>query len=153
MTVYLGIGSNEGDRQALMEQAVALIADKIGRVVAVSSFIETEPWGFESENRFLNGVVGVETSLRPHVLLRKTQRIERRLGRRHKTGQHGYSDRPIDIDILLYGDRVIHSRRLTVPHPLMLQRDFVLTPLLEIAPDITLPPTHERIAVLTGREG
>lgn len=138
-TVYLGLGSNLGDRQALLEQAVALIDDKIGRVTACSSFIETEPWGFQSDHRFLNGVVCVETRLGPYALLRRTQRLERRLGRRHKTGRHGYSDRPIDIDILLYGSRVIHTHRLTVPHPLMLQRDFVMTPLREIAPHIVIP--------------
>lgn len=146
MTVYLGIGSNLGDRQALLEQAVAQIAEHIGKVTACSSFIETEPWGFVSEHRFLNGVVCVDTTLRPNALLRRTKRIERRMGRCHKTGRHGYSDRPIDIDILLYGDQIINTHHLTVPHPLMLQRDFVLKPLLEIAPDITLPPTGQHIA-------
>lgn len=153
MTVYLGLGSNLGDRQALLEQAVALIAEHIGKVVACSSFMETKPWGFESENLFLNGVVCVDTPLTPHALLLRTQRIERRMGRLHKTGRHGYSDRPIDIDILLYGEREIHTRRLTVPHPLMLRREFVVKPLLEIAPDITLPPTGKRIADLVAKKG
>ena len=151
-TVYLGIGSNQGDRQALLEQAVALIAQHVGSVRACSTFIETAPWGFISDHLFLNGVVCVDTTLSPHALLRTTQRIERLLGRQHKTGRQGYADRPIDIDILLYGDRIIHTRRLTVPHPHMLQRDFVLQPLLEIAPDITMPTTHQRIADAAAEE-
>jgi 2-amino-4-hydroxy-6-hydroxymethyldihydropteridine diphosphokinase len=152
MTAYLGIGSNLGNRKALLEQAVALIAEYIGKVIACSSFIETKPCGFDSEHLFLNGVICVDTPLTPHKLLHQTQRIERRMGRLHKTGSHGYSDRPIDIDILLYGNRVIHSPHLTVPHPLMLRRDFVLKPLLDIAPDITLPPTNERIADLVNKK-
>lgn len=166
--VYLGLGSNQGDRHALLEQAVALLVEKVGTVVARSSIIESEPWGFTSPNKFLNMVVSMETSLSPSRLLTVTQRIERQLGRTHKstplpTSQtplpanlpsnlpfnlpdnlpSSYSDRPIDIDILLYADRLIHTPRLTVPHPLMLRREFVWRPLLEIAPDILWPPTAQ----------
>ena len=161
--VYLGLGSNQGDRHALLEQAVALLVEKVGTVVARSSIIESEPWGFTSSNKFLNMVVSMETSLSPSRLLTVTQRIECQLGRTHKstplpTSQtplpsnlpsslfplpSSYSDRPIDIDILLYADRLIHTPRLTVPHPLMLRREFVWRPLLEIAPDILWPPTAQ----------
>ena len=141
-TVYLGLGSNEGNRAALLEQAIALIAEKAGTVVGRSSILETEPWGFASEHKFLNMVVAIDTTLTPTRLLDVTQRIERQLGRRKKTSSN-YQDRPIDIDILLYGNRIIHTTRLDVPHPLILQREFVWRPLLEIAPDILWPLTHQ----------
>ena len=130
--VYLGLGSNLGDRQAHLNKAIALIGERIGEVVRRSSFIETEPWGFESENRFLNGVILVETNLTPRQLLRATQKIERELGRKKKSTSSGYHDRPIDIDILLYDDLTIDEPDLKIPHPLMQQRDFVMIPLREI---------------------
>lgn len=136
---YLGLGSNQGDRQFLLEQAIALIAVQVGSVVKCSSFIETEPWGFASDHKFLNAVVAVETTLTPHRLLNATQRIERQLGRRHKTINGQYADRPIDIDVLLIDDHIIRRPRLTIPHPLLLEREFVWRPLLEIAPDIIHP--------------
>ena len=141
-TVYLGLGSNEGNRAALLEQAIALLAERAGTVVSRSSILETEPWGFASEHKFLNMVVAIDTSLTPTRLLDVTQRIERQLGRRKKTSSN-YQDRPIDIDILLYANRIIHTTRLDVPHPLILQREFVWRPLLEIAPDILWPLTHQ----------
>ena len=96
-----------------------------------SSLIETEPWGFESENKFLNGVILCETTLSPRQLLKATQRIERELGRK-KHISHLYKDRSIDIDILLYDDLVVDEPDLKIPHPLMHQRDFVMIPLNEI---------------------
>ena len=136
--VYLGLGSNLGDRNAHIEQAIALIHERVGEVVRRSSFIETEPWGFESENKFLNAVILCETELTPRQLLKATQKIERQLGRRKKSTDSrlltpvSYSDRPIDIDILLYDDLTIDERDLKIPHPLMEQRDFVMIPLREI---------------------
>ena len=136
--VYLGLGSNLGDRNANIEQAIALIHERVGEVVRRSSFIETEPWGFESENKFLNAVILCETELTPRQLLKATQKIERQLGRRKKSTDSrlltpvSYSDRPIDIDILLYDDLTIDERDLKIPHPLMEQRDFVMIPLREI---------------------
>ena len=136
--VYLGLGSNLGDRNAHIEQAIALIHERVGEVVRRSSFIETEPWGFESENKFLNGVILCETELTPRQLLKATQKIERQLGRRKKSTDSrlltpvSYSDRPIDIDILLYDDLTIDEPDLKIPHPLMEQRDFVMIPLREI---------------------
>ena len=136
--VFLGLGSNLGDREALIEQAIGLIGERVGGVVRQSSLIETEPWGFESENKFLNGVVLCETNLTPRQLLRATQKIERELGRKKHisnpsplTPRH-YSDRPIDIDILLYDDVTIDEPDLQIPHPLMHKRDFVMIPLREI---------------------
>ena len=136
--VYLGLGSNLGDRNAHIEQAIALIHERVGEVVRRSSFIETEPWGFESENKFLNAVILCETELTPRQLLKATQKIERQLGRRKKSTDSrlltpvSYSDRPIDIDILLYDDLTIDEPDLKIPHPLMEQRDFVMIPLREI---------------------
>jgi len=140
--VYLGLGSNLGDREEHIRKAVALIGEKVGLVIRQSSLIETEPWGFESENRFLNGVILVETSLTPRQLLRTTQKIERSLGRKRKSTDSSlqspdfskYSDRPIDIDILLYDDLTVDEPDLKIPHPLMEQRDFVMIPLNEIKP-------------------
>ena len=134
--VYLGLGSNLGDRNAHIEQAIALIHERVGEVVRRSSFIETEPWGFESENKFLNGVILCETELTPRQLLKATQKIERELGRKKKSASshisHLYKVRPIDIDILLYDDLTIDEPDLKIPHPLMEQRDFVMIPLREI---------------------
>lgn len=136
MRAYLGIGTNLGDRTANLQCAVDLINEQAGHVLACSSFIETEPWGFSSENAFLNAVLEVDTSLTPHELLRVTQDIERTMGRTHKSINGNYSDRIIDIDILLYENLTISDAELTIPHPLMWQRRFVFEPLLEIAPHL-----------------
>lgn len=136
MTTYLGIGTNLGDRAENLTRAVALISEQVGTVLACSSFMETAPWGFTSDNHFLNAVLAVDTALSPHELLRVTQSIERELGRLHKTIDGNYSDRIIDIDILLYEDLTIVSEELTIPHPYILMRDFVYLPLGEIAPEV-----------------
>ena len=129
--VFLSLGSNLGDRQDNLHKAIDLIGQRVGPVIRQSSFIETEPWGFESQNKFLNGAILCETTLTPRQLLRTTQKIERELGRNKKTS-HLYHDRPIDIDILLYDDLTIDEPDLKIPHPLMHQRDFVMIPLSEI---------------------
>ena len=136
MKAYLGIGTNLGDRAANLHCAVEQINEQAGHVLACSSFIETEPWGFASDNAFLNAVVEIDTPHTPHELLRITQTIEREMGRTHKSAGGVYSDRIIDIDILLYEDLVINEPGLTIPHPLMWQRKFVYDPLLEIAPHL-----------------
>lgn len=136
MTTYLGIGTNLGDRAENLTRAVALISEQVGTVLACSSFMETAPWGFTSDNHFLNAVLAVDTALSPHELLRVTQSVERELGRLHKTIDGNYSDRIIDIDILLYEDLTIVSEELTIPHPYILMRDFVYLPLGEIAPEV-----------------
>lgn len=135
--VYLGLGSNLGDRASLLEQAVQLAGERVGKIVCRSSFIETEPWGFESPNRFLNGVILCETRLTPREVLETTQQIERELGKRreHVTERNqrpAYKDRPVDIDILRYDDLMVDEPDLKIPHPLMEERDFVMKPLREI---------------------
>lgn len=148
--VYLGLGSNLGDRHANIERAIALVSERVGKVIRCSSVIETDPWGFDSENRFLNAVLLCETILTPRQVLRKTQGIERDLGkrRRHATQRQSsntkvpsskfqvqsteYHDRPIDIDILLYDDLTVDEADLQIPHPRMQERDFVMIPLQEV---------------------
>ncbi|MBQ9260924.1 MAG: 2-amino-4-hydroxy-6-hydroxymethyldihydropteridine diphosphokinase [Prevotella sp.] len=135
--VYLGLGSNLGDREDIIRKAISLIGERVGLVIRQSSLIETEPWGFESDNKFLNGVILCETTLTPRQVLRATQKIERELGklRKHSTRRTPlsiYHDRPIDIDILLYDDLTIDEPDLKIPHPLMHERDFVMIPLKEI---------------------
>ena len=136
MIAYLGIGTNLGDRTANLHGAVKQINEQAGHVLACSSLIETEPWGFSSNNAFLHAVVAIDTSHTPHELLRITQEIERAMGRTHKSTGGNYSDRIIDIDILLYEEVNIHDAELTIPHPLMWQRRFVYEPLWEIAPHL-----------------
>ena len=138
--VYLGLGSNLGDCRKNLERAIRLIADRVGAVTRQSSFIETEPWGFESENRFLNAVILCETTQTPREVLRLTQQIERDMGRRKMVnsqwsmvnGRRIYADRIVDIDILLYDDLTVDEPDLKIPHPLMHERDFVMIPLEEI---------------------
>ncbi len=131
-TVYLGLGSNLGNRRSIMKEAISRISEKIGEVVRQSSFIETEPWGFDSPNMFLNACVCVETEQTPRQLLVATQQIEKNMGRAHKTTDGEYQDRIIDIDILLYDNLKINEPDLKIPHPLMEERDFVMIPLKEI---------------------
>jgi 2-amino-4-hydroxy-6-hydroxymethyldihydropteridine diphosphokinase len=131
-TVYLGLGSNLGNREENLRGALFEIASSVGVVEAVSSFIVTEPWGFESTHTFVNAVCRVQTRLSPMEVLDMTQAIERNLGRTKKSVDGVYSDRLIDIDILLYDDWKVDTPRLVIPHPLMAQRDFVKIPLAEL---------------------
>ena len=140
--VYLGLGSNLGDREKKLLEAIRLIGEQVGKVVRQSTFIETEPWGFDSDNMFMNAVILCETEHTPREVLTVTQQIERDMGRRKKSVNdlsvngksvnRKYFDRPIDIDILLYDDITIDEPDLKIPHPLMHQRDFVMVPLNEI---------------------
>jgi len=190
--LYLSLGSNLGDRHALLLRAIDLLSRQVGRLVRASSFIQTEPWGYTSPHLYLNAAVLLHTTLTPHEVLVATQAIERHLGRTTKTPAVSpssslsspssspsptspspasfspspasssspaspspetspstmaavaspsgevplppYSDRPIDIDILLYDDITIDEPDLQIPHPLMYERDFVMTPLREIMP-------------------
>jgi len=134
--VYLGLGSNLGDRASNINAAIRLIGERVGEVVRRSSLIETEPWGFESAHSFLNGVILCETVKTPREVLFLTQQIERDLGRQTKTVRQ-YADRPIDIDILLYDDLRVDEPDLKIPHPLMQERDFVMLPLREVRSEIT----------------
>ena len=136
--LYLSLGSNLGDREDMLHRAIALIEERVGTVQRVSTFIETEPWGFQSEHPFLNAAVMVRTTLSPIECLDRTQQIERELGRKKKSKGGVYHDRPIDIDLLLYGDLHLSTPRLTLPHPHMQERDFVMIPLREILPSAEL---------------
>ena len=126
------MGSNLGDCRKNLERAIRLIDDRVGQVIRQSSFIETEPWGFESPNKFMNAVILCETTKTPREVLKLTQQIERDMGRRKKSVAGGYADRPIDIDILLYDDLNVDEPDLKIPHPLMHERDFVMIPFNEI---------------------
>ena len=150
----MGLGSNLGDCSRNLKRAIRLIGERVGTVVRQSSFIETEPWGFESENKFLNAVVLCETERTPREVLLLTQQIERDMGRRKMVngqwsmvngqwsmvngqwsmvnGRRVYADRIVDIDILLYDDLTVDEPDLKIPHPLMHERDFVMIPLEEI---------------------
>lgn len=130
--VYLGLGTNLGDKQKNLNDAIRMLENQVGEVEKVSSVIETEPEGFKSDNMFLNAVVKVRTALSPFEILDITQDVEKSLGRKEKSSNGIYHDRVIDIDILLYDDINISTPRLVIPHPRMAQREFVMTPLTEI---------------------
>ena len=132
MKLLVSLGSNIGDKQQNIERAIALIDEKIGSVVKKSSFYYTEPVGFMSENYFINAAIEIKTDLPIYRILKITQKIERLMGRTQKSSKGVYHDRIIDIDILTYSNKKIHSARLTVPHPRMYERDFVMQPLREI---------------------
>lgn len=134
VTVYLGLGSNLGDREAHLAEAVKKIAERVGIVSARSAFYHTKPWGYASPHDYVNACLEVLTELEPRPLLLATQAIEREMGRLHKTVDGQYQDRVIDIDILLYGTSRVETPELVIPHPLMRERDFVVRPLTEICP-------------------
>ncbi|MEG1546240.1 MAG: 2-amino-4-hydroxy-6-hydroxymethyldihydropteridine diphosphokinase [Bacteroides sp.] len=134
--VYLSLGTNLGDKEKNLSTAVKKIGERIGEVTSLSAFYATAPWGFESANSFLNAACCVNTELLPLEVLRESQQIECDLGRASKSVDGVYSDRLIDIDLLLYDNIVINTPELTLPHPLMRQRSFVMIPLAEIAPEL-----------------
>jgi len=146
--VYLSLGTNLGNKEENLRTAMTLIEEQVGTITSQSALYASAPWGFDSENTFLNNAISVETSLTPEELLSTTQRIEHTLGRTHKSVDGQYSDRLIDIDILLYDDVVMHTPSLTLPHPLMHRRLFVLEPLSEIAPTMIHPLLQKEIATL-----
>ena len=146
--VYLGLGTNLGDKEQNLRMSIKKIEERIGNVVSLSAFYATAPWGFSSENSFLNAAVCVETTLLPLQVLEETQRIERELGRTEKSVNGLYADRLIDIDLLLYDDRVMDAECLILPHPLMTERRFVMEPLSEIAPDVVHPVLHKTMKEL-----
>ena len=134
---YLGLGTNLGDKEANLRTAVRLLEERVGEVASLSAFHATEPWGFASDHTFLNAAAKVHTSLSPLEVLDRTQEIERLMGRQHKSVNGVYADRVIDIDLLLCfaedGTPVrMDTEKLTLPHPLMQQREFVMVPLREI---------------------
>ena len=152
--VYLGLGTNLGDKEQNLRDAVQKIEEQVGKIVSLSAFYVTAPWGFSSDNSFLNAAVCVETKLSPLEVLQETQMIEKELGRTQKSVNRMYSDRLIDIDLLLYDDLVLSvisasGVELTLPHPLMTERDFVMKPLAEIAPGLVHPVLGKTMKELT----
>jgi len=142
--IYLSLGSNLGDRSGYIDHALKEIAE-LGNIKAQSAVYETPPWGKEDQPAFLNMAVALETELEPDELLYKIKQIEEKLGRKER--EH-WGPREIDIDILFYDELRYLSQRLTIPHPLLHERAFVLVPLAEIAPDFTHPVFQETIADL-----
>jgi 2-amino-4-hydroxy-6-hydroxymethyldihydropteridine diphosphokinase len=136
---YLGLGSNLGDREENLHLALRRTEEQVGSISALSAFYVTEPWGFASEHTFVNAVACVETALTPHRLLAVTQGIEQEMGRKEKTLSRAYTDRTIDIDLLMMDDLVMDEPGLVLPHPLMHIRRFVLEPFDEIAPLVRHP--------------
>ena len=138
-TAYVLFGSNMGDKAQIFAQASHYINIRCGRVVKTSAAYESEPWGFEADEWFLNRVIVVETMLPPEILLQELLAIEKDLGRVRHPEIEGYTSRTADLDLLYFGDRVIHSATLTVPHPRLHLRRFALVPLCEVAPDLVHP--------------
>jgi 2-amino-4-hydroxy-6-hydroxymethyldihydropteridine diphosphokinase len=144
-TAYLSIGSNLGDRRANISQAIGALAQRGIRVVKTSSIYETEPVGFRDQGWFLNCVVEVETSMEPEELLVSILQIEQSLGRRRSAQSVPMGPRIIDIDIILFGEHIIQSDDLQIPHPRMASRKFVLVPLDEIAPQAMHPALNKTL--------
>jgi 2-amino-4-hydroxy-6-hydroxymethyldihydropteridine diphosphokinase len=144
--VFLGLGTNLGNRESNLKGAVAKVEEHIGPVLKCSSVYETEPWGFQAEDQFLNMVLKVNTELSPSGLLGRILMIEALLGRVRSEKQ--YSSRVIDIDILLYYDQLIDEESLKIPHPKLHERKFVLVPLNEIAPETVHPVLKKTITSL-----
>ena len=146
--VYLGIGSNLGDRNANIERAMTLLKEHEDiEVLAASSLIETDPSGGQPQNKFLNGAIQIKSDLMPLDLLTQLKIIERRLGR-VKT-EEANAPRTMDLDILFYDDVVImNGKNLAIPHPKLAERSFVLRPLLEIAPDLVHPRLNKTIKII-----
>ena len=137
--IYLGIGSNLGDKEQNIKTALKLVEERVGKIIIQSSICQTMPWGFHSDNIFFNAAACVETNLTPMQVLSVIKMIEMEMGRTSKSSQGMYADRIIDLDLLFYEDQVINEVMLTVPHPLLQYRMFVLMPMTEIAPDLVHP--------------
>ena len=138
-SVFVLLGSNLGDCELLVNQACKMIGERCGEIVAKSRLYESEPWGFQSEHWFLNQVVELATSLSPDALMQSLLDIEKELGRDRTTPHNGYVSRPIDLDILYFGNEIIETQLVTAPHPRLHQRRFTLLPLCDIAPDFVHP--------------
>ena len=136
---YILLGSNMGDKLALLNNAIEMIECRCGKVIKKSSIYESEPWGFICDENFVNQAICIETELSAHDLLKELLNIESELGRVRNENQIGYASRPIDLDVIYYGDMINEEEFLTLPHPRLHQRNFVLMPLCEIAPDFVHP--------------
>lgn len=145
---FILLGSNMGNREELLSEAIELIELRCGKVVLKSSLYESEPWGFDAEIYFLNQSIAIESILSPHDLLNELLAIEAELGRKRKENHVGYESRPIDLDIIYYDDIINNDEDLILPHPRLHLRRFVLTPLCEIAPDFIHPIIRETNSAL-----
>lgn len=148
MQVVTIFGSNQGNKFRIIKEAIAILSSA-GQVTMASSLYETEPWGFECDEKFLNQVVVFDTSFSPQEFLNACLNTEQQLGRiRHKGGAR-YSSRPIDIDLLFYDSLILDTPELILPHPRICERNFVLTPLAEIMPDFIHPVLQLTISELS----
>lgn len=146
---YLSLGSNKGDRIGFVQQATSLLNASDGiSLIRTSAFYESEPWGMDSKNWFVNAVVEIKTTLSPQELLTQCQRIETQLGRKRLDDTKEYQDRTIDIDILFYNKEIVNDENLTIPHKFLHLRAFTLVPLLELIPNFEHPLLHKTIAQL-----
>lgn len=151
--IFLGLGTNLGNKEKNIHQALQYIEERIGKVIACSALFTTQPVGFESSNLFINAACHIQSSLRPLDILDATKQIELEMGRITKSKNGVYADRIIDIDILLYDDLVIDYPQLILPHPRISEREFVLLPLNEIAKDVEHPILKKKIGELVSRGG
>ncbi len=147
MKIYLGLGSNLGNKRLNILRAIEMINEEIGTVSVSSSFFESKPWHFSSDKMFINAVVEANTQLSPEELLDACKDIEKKMGR-VKTKENEYEDRLIDLDILFYGNQTVNTERLTIPHETIEERDFVIIPMAEIAPDFVHPVLGKSIKAL-----
>jgi len=147
VTAYLGLGSNLGSRWGSLRLALAMLEEPHGeiRVLRTSQVYETPPWGFTDQPDFLNCVVEITTALNPHLLLQRAKEVEEEMGR--QPGPR-YGPRPIDLDIVLYGDLSLDGPDLQIPHPRLHLRAFALVPLAELAPSLVHPVLNDTIAHL-----
>jgi len=148
MRIFLSFGSNLGDKQKNIEAAYEKIEERIGNIVSASALYISNPVGFQSDNLFVNSVCEVDTNLDIFTAFAIIQEIEKEIGRGEKSVDGIYSDRLIDIDILLADNLVIQSPELTIPHPRMHRREFVLAPICEIAPDVIHPILRKSVREL-----
>ena len=146
--VFLALGSNLGNRVENLQLAVENIVEQIGTIQSIAPLYETEPWGFDSDNWFVNTVIELETVLNPLDLLNKCMHIETKHGRKRAKAALGYSSRVIDIDILFYDNQIINLPELIIPHKHLQNRKFVLVPLNDVAPDFMHPLIKQPVKVL-----
>ena len=144
-TVYIQLGSNIGERESFITKSMHKVECNIGKIITASSIFETTAWGNENQNNFLNSVIEIKTPFDAFTVLQKSQEIENNLGRKRSDK---WGERTIDIDILFYNNKIINSKELIIPHPLIQKRKFVLVPLSEIAPNYKHPILKKNISNL-----
>ena len=145
-SLYLLLGGNLGNKKLVFDESCNLLENKLGKIVSKSSIYETEPWGFETDDVFWNQVIVIKCNLDPFKILNFTQNCEIELGRIRNSKQ--YSSRIIDIDILFYGQQIISSEKLNIPHPLIPKRKFTLVPLCELNPELIHPVSGKTMSKL-----